>query len=110
MSEATNVNAPQNAPESVEVNMHASENQRVPATTPILYYWAPCKTCSVVVNFAEEHGIALDKRDVEFEEPYQELLALGGDANLIPYLYDNGQLICGDNAVVEYLTEKHAIV
>lgn len=109
MSEATNVDASQNAPESAEINMHASENQRAAATTPILYYWAPCKTCSVVVNFADEHEIALDKRDVEFEEPYQELLALGGDANLIPYLYDNGQLICGDNEVVEYLAKKYAI-
>ena len=54
---------------------------------PILYYWAPCSTCSVAVNIADELGIELDKRDVEQEAPYQELLALGGDANKIPYLY-----------------------
>ena len=53
---------------------------------PILYYWAPCSTCSVAVNLADELGIELDKRDVEQEAPYQELLALGGDANKIPYL------------------------
>ena len=24
---------------------------------PILYYWAPCPTCSVLTHFADEHGI-----------------------------------------------------
>ncbi len=72
---------------------------------PILYYWAPCSTCSVVVNFADEHGIELDKRDVELEAPYNELLALGGDANLIPYLYVEGQLINGNDACIAYLQE-----
>lgn len=72
---------------------------------PILYYWAPCATCSVVVNFAEENGIELDKRDVEFEAPYMELLSLGGDANLIPYLYADGQLINGNDACIEYLKQ-----
>ena len=74
---------------------------------PILYYWAPCSTCSVTVNFANEHGIELDKRDVELEGPYQELLALGGDANLIPYLYAEGQLINGNDAVIDYLTKTY---
>ena len=32
---------------------------------PILYYWAPCSTCSVAVNLADELGIELDKRDVD---------------------------------------------
>lgn len=72
---------------------------------PILYYWAPCSTCSVVVNFADEHGIELDKRDVELEAPYNELLALGGDANLIPYLYVEGLLINGNDACIAYLQE-----
>lgn len=72
---------------------------------PILYYWAPCSTCSVVVNFADEHGIELDKRDVELEAPYNELLALGGDANLIPYLYVEGTLINGNDACIAYLQE-----
>ncbi len=73
----------------------------------ILYYWAPCSTCSVVTQFADEHGIELDKRDVEQETPYQELLALGGDANLIPYLYADGALINGNDDVIAYLTEKY---
>lgn len=70
---------------------------------PILYYWAPCPTCSVAVHFADENGIELDKRDVEQEAPYQELLALGGDANKIPYLYADGELTCGQEAVMERL-------
>lgn len=74
---------------------------------PILYYWAPCATCSVTVNFADEHGIELDKRDVEQQAPYDELCALGGDANLIPYLYDDGQLINGNDDVIAYLTAKY---
>lgn len=74
--------------------------------TPILYYWAPCAVCAPVVAFAEEHGIALDKRDVEQEGPYQELLSLGGDADLIPYLAFDGELINGDEAVIAYLTER----
>ncbi len=75
-------------------------------TKPILYYWAPCETCSVVVNFADEHNIDLDKRDVEQEDPYLELLNLGGDADLIPYLYDEEQLVNGNDAVIDYLTRK----
>lgn len=71
--------------------------------TPILYHWVPCKTCSVTAAFADEHGIELDKRDVEQEAPYQELLALGGDANQIPYLYAEGRLIQGNDAIIEYL-------
>lgn len=70
---------------------------------PILYYWAPCSTCSVVTQYADEHGIDLDKRDVEQESPYNELLALGGDADLIPYLYVDKKLIQGNDAVLEYL-------
>ena len=72
---------------------------------PILYYWAPCATCSVAVNRADELGIDLDKRDVEQEAPYQELLALGGDANKIPYLYVGGELIEGQDAVLAKLDE-----
>lgn len=72
-------------------------------TTPILYYWAPCPTCSIVTHFADEHNIALDKRDVEQVGPYQELLALGGDADLIPYLYVDDKLIQGNDEVIEYL-------
>lgn len=70
---------------------------------PILYYWAPCSTCSVAANLADELGIELDKRDVEQEVPYQELLALGGDANKIPYLYVDGELIEGQEAVLAKL-------
>ena len=70
---------------------------------PVLYYWGPCPTCSLVTAFAEEKGIELDKRDVEQEAPYQELLALGGDANKIPYLYVGGELIEGQEAVLAKL-------
>ena len=66
---------------------------------PILYYWAPCPTCAIATRFAEERGVELDLRDVEQEAPYNELLALGGDANNIPYLYDGEQLFEGLEAV-----------
>lgn len=75
--------------------------------TPVLYHWGPCPTCSITSHFAEEHGIQLDKRDVEQEQPYQELLALGGDANLIPYLYAEGRLIQGNESIIGYLTETY---
>ncbi len=75
-------------------------------TKPILYYWAPCATCSIVVNYANEYGINLDKRDVEELAPYEELRALGGDANLIPYLYDKDQLIQGNDAIIAYLAAQ----
>lgn len=74
---------------------------------PILYYWAPCEVCSVVTHFADVNGIELDKRDVEQEQPYQELLALGGDANEIPYLYVDDKLIQGNDDVIAYLTENY---
>lgn len=74
---------------------------------PILYYWGPCPTCAQSVKFAEDHGIELDKRDVEQEQPYMELTALGGDANQIPYLYDRDQLIQGVPAINEYLQETY---
>ena len=70
---------------------------------PILYYWGPCSTCAVATRFADEHGIELDLRDVEQVPPYEELLALGGDANKIPYLYDGEQLYEGLTAVLEQL-------
>ncbi len=72
---------------------------------PILYYWAPCPTCSVAVHFAEEHGIELDLRDVEQEQPYAELTALGGNADNIPFLYLDGELIEGNDAVLAKLQE-----
>lgn len=74
---------------------------------PILYYWGPCPTCSLTVDFAEQHGIELDKRDVEQQAPYDELCALGGDANKIPYLYDGGELVNGVEAIERFLTEKY---
>lgn len=74
---------------------------------PILYYWAPCPTCSIVTHFAEENGIELDKRDVEQQGPFDELTALGGDANKIPYLYDGATLVQGNEAVMGYLEEHY---
>ena len=74
---------------------------------PILYYWAPCPTCSVLTHFADEHGIELDKRDVEQEAPYQELLELGGNADLIPYLWDGHQLVNGNDECLAYLRERY---
>ncbi|WP_296062853.1 hypothetical protein [uncultured Ellagibacter sp.] len=38
--------------------------------------------------------------------PYEELLALGGNANLIPYLYDAGQLIQGNDEIIAYLEQR----
>lgn len=74
---------------------------------PILYYWGPCTTCAITTKFAEENGIELDKRDVEQQAPYDELLALGGDANLIPYLYDNETLMQGNDAIIAYLKDTY---
>ncbi len=76
-------------------------------TKPILYYWEPCGTCSLVTKFADKCGIELDKRDVEQQAPYDELTALGGDANQIPYLYDNEELIQGVEAINAYLEEHY---
>lgn len=59
-----------------------------------------------MVNYANEKGVELDKRDVEQVAPYEELLALGGDANLIPYLYDAGQLIQGNDEIIAYLEQR----
>lgn len=75
---------------------------------PILYYWGPCPTCALTVDFAEKHGIELDKRDVEQQAPYDELCALGGDANKIPYLYDSGQLLNGVDDINAYLEKTYA--
>lgn len=72
-------------------------------SAPIMYYWAPCSTCAIATKLAAEKGIELDLRDVEQVGPYNELLALGGDANKIPYLYDDGQLYEGLDAVKERL-------
>lgn len=72
---------------------------------PILYYWAPCPTCSVAVHFAQENGIELDLRDVEQQEPFDELTALGGNADNIPFLYVDGELIEGNDAVLAKLGE-----
>ena len=72
---------------------------------PILYYWAPCPTCSVAVHFAQENGIELDLRDVEQQEPFDELIALGGNADNIPFLYVDGELIEGNDAVLAKLGE-----
>ena len=76
-------------------------------TAPILYYWAPCTVCATTVRFAEENGIELDKRDVEEVSPYEELLSLGGDANEIPYLYDEGRLFQGNAAIIGHLEERY---
>lgn len=70
---------------------------------PILYYWAPCPTCSIATHYAAEHGIELDLRDVEQVGPYNELLALGGNADNIPYFYDGERLIEGNDAVMAHL-------
>lgn len=71
--------------------------------TPILYYWGPCPTCAIATQYADEHGIKLDLRDVEQQGPYDELVALGGDANNIPFFYDGEQLIEGVDAVLAHL-------
>lgn len=71
--------------------------------TPILYWWGPCETCNIAVHWANENGVELDKRDVAEEVPYQELLALGGDANKIPYLKDGDTLIQGPYEIIDYL-------
>ena len=74
---------------------------------PILYYWGPCPTCQMTTEFADKHGIELDKRDIEQEQPYMELLALGGDENKIPYLYADEQLIQGVEDINAYLEKAY---
>ena len=59
-----------------------------------------------MVNYANDNGFELYKRDVEQVAPYEDLLALGGDANLIPYLYDAGQLIQGNDEIIAYLEQR----
>lgn len=85
--------------------MGASRRKDIIMAKPILYYWAPCPTCSVAVHYAQEHGIDLDLRDVEQEQPFAELTALGGDANNIPFLYVDEELIEGNDAVLAKLAE-----
>lgn len=75
--------------------------------TPILYYWGPCPTCALVTAFAEEKGIELDKRDIEQEAPYNELLALGGIGDNIPYIYAKEQLVQGVEACNAFLQENY---
>jgi len=41
--------------------------------------------------------------DAQWDAKYNELLALGGDANLIPYFYDGERLIQGNDAVMAHL-------
>ena len=41
--------------------------------------------------------------DADYDAMYNELLALGGDANNIPYFYDGEQLIEGNDAVMAHL-------
>lgn len=89
------------------VNERLSGKEGDTVKKPILYYWGPCPTCATVVDFAEKNGIELDKRDIEQEGPYQELLSLGGDGNLIPYLSDGDQLINGNDEIIDYLAEKN---
>ncbi len=84
------------------------EGRRHTMSVPVLYYWAPCTTCEPVVHFADAHGIEIDKRDVEQQAPYDELLALGGDANAIPYLSVDGELINGVDACIAYLMQHYA--
>ncbi|MEE8732369.1 MAG: hypothetical protein SOI46_02015 [Eggerthellaceae bacterium] len=75
--------------------------------TPILYWWGPCETCNIAVHWADENHVELDKRDVAEEGPYQELLALGGDANKIPYLKDGDALIQGPYEIIDYLKKNY---
>ena len=76
-------------------------------SAPILYYWGPCTVCAKTVRFAQDNGVELDKRDVEQVPPYEELLALGGDANKIPYLFDDETLFQGNDDIIAHLTAKY---
>lgn len=60
-------------------------------------------TCSVVVNYADDRCIELDECDVEQKKPYEELFALGEGVNLISNLHVDGQLIQGNEAIIELL-------
>lgn len=44
---------------------------------------------------------------MEQEAPYQELLELGGNADLIPYLWDGQQLVNGNDECLAYLRERY---
>lgn len=86
----------------------------------ILYYGITCPHCEVVEEWLEENTGVKQKSDLIAKEVYQnrensrELGQKAAECSIdesqgisVPFLYDNGRCIIGDQPIIDYLKEKY---
>ena len=76
-----------------------------------LYVKTGCPFCQKVLDYANQHNIPLQKRNIyDDEQNLKELLQLGGKQQ-VPFLLDESADISlyESNDIVEYLEQRHPI-
>lgn len=70
----------------------------------VLFYRPTCPYCRRVLEYMDEVGIEVDKRNV-LEGDNQTLLEEVSGQDAVPVLVANGQPIIGFDVIIEYLQE-----
>ena len=82
---------------------------QVTLTPMILYYKPTCPYCVKVLDFANEHGISFELRDIVADDAHAEALIARGGKRQVPYLIDeaNGVEMYESNDIIEHLRAHH---
>lgn len=96
------------------------ENSPADESRTTLYYGVTCPHCKVVEKWLEENPEIKEKSGLVAKEVYEnqenskELgekakeCQIGGSGGIgVPFLYDNGQCIIGDQPIIDYLKENY---
>lgn len=103
-----------------QVLLQTQDNNSEGENRVILYYGATCPHCEVVEEWLEENPKIKEKSGLTAKEVYEnqknsrELAEKVRECQIeesagigVPFLYDNGQCIIGDQLIIDYLKENY---
>jgi len=89
-------------------------------SSTILFYGETCPHCHVVMNWLDENQEVKDAAGIVYKEVYknyansQNLIKKAKDCQInakegvgVPFLYDHGQCLIGDQPIIDYLSENY---
>lgn len=108
------------AKQAPDLSPTASSSSNDNKGAAILYYGITCPHCKVVEKWLDGQPGVKEKSRLEMKEVYQnknnskELVEKAMECQIeknsgmgVPFLYDNGQCVIGDQPIVDYLKGKY---
>lgn len=108
------------AKQELNLSPTASSSSNNSKGAVILYYGITCPHCEIVKEWLDNKPGIKKKSRLEMKEVYQnknnsrELVEKAAECQIderdgigVPFLYDNGECIVGDQPIIDYLKEKY---